>query len=68
MVQNGTEKTTSPTRRQRDDLPYLVASTTLSDGSRLADIGRTILYHWLYEPDLVQQVGPNTEPTFSNVV
>ncbi len=66
MAQNGTQITTPEsdipdisqqpvegllTARQLAALPYLVASPSLSDGARLADIGRTTLYRWLTEPD-----------------
>ena len=54
MEQNETD----PSREADDDtpgltdnqvaaLPYLVASPTLAEGARLADIGRTTLYRWM---------------------
>ena len=51
MEQNGTETSTPLTRRQIDALPYLVASTTLSEGATRANIARTTLYRWMNDPD-----------------
>ena len=50
MEQNGTdfpETTPDLTDTQLAALPYLVASPTLAQGARLADIGRTTLYRWM---------------------
>ena len=35
------------TERQQAALPYLVSSSTMSEGARLANIGRTTLYQWM---------------------
>ena len=45
------ENSTSLSTRQRDALPYLVASGSLSEAARLADVGRTTLYRWMNDPD-----------------
>ena len=50
MEQNRTdfpEATPDLTDTQFAALPYLVASPTLAQGARLADIGRTTLYRWM---------------------
>ena len=47
MEQNGTDSsdaTASLTDSQLAALPYLVASPTMAEGARLADVGRTTLY------------------------
>ena len=50
MEQNGTDSsdaTASLTDSQLAALPYLVASPTMAEGARLADVGRTTLYRWM---------------------
>ena len=37
------------TQRQQAALPYLVSSSTLSEGARLANIGRTTLHRWMQD-------------------
>ena len=37
-------------RRQLAALPYLIAAPTLSEGARLAQIGRTTLHRWIQDP------------------
>ena len=37
-------------RRQLAALPYLIAAPTLSEGARLAQIGRTTLRRWIQDP------------------
>ena len=51
MEQNGTEKQTGLTGRQLLALPYLIASPSLAEASRLANIGRTTLYRWLEDEE-----------------
>ncbi len=54
MEQNGTDASREPdglSENQLAALPYLVASTNLSEGARLANIGRTTLYRWMDDPD-----------------
>ena len=41
--QNGTQNTTALSERQLATLPYLVASPSISEGARLADVGRATL-------------------------
>ena len=41
------EDTVGLTDNQVAALPYLVASPSLAEGARLADIGRTTLYRWM---------------------
>ena len=50
MEQNGIPETTSLTDRQLAALPYLVASPSLSEGTSLANVGRTTLYRWMEDP------------------
>ena len=56
MEHNGTENSesadTSLTDRQVAALPYLTASTSVSEGARLANIVRTTLYRWMHDDDL----------------
>lgn len=49
MEQNGTDYSEDAglTESQLAALPYLVASPTMAEGARLADIGRTTLYRWM---------------------
>ena len=54
MEQNGTDSlddTAGLTESQLAALPYLVASPTMAEGARLADIGRTTLYRWMNDHD-----------------
>ena len=55
MEQNGTDPAepapAALTDNQLVALPYLVASPTLAEGARLADIGRTTLYRWMNDPE-----------------
>ena len=37
--------------KQLAALPYLVGATTLSEGAKLADIGRRTLYRWMTDPE-----------------
>ena len=48
------QMTLSP--RQIAALPYIIAAPTLSEGARLAEIGRTTLYRWMDEPDFRQEL------------
>ena len=54
MTQNDTEKFTSLTHRQMAALPHIVASPTLSQGARSANIGRATLYRWLQDEEFRQ--------------
>ena len=50
MEQDGTDHTdlaTGLTEKQVVALPYVAAATTLSEGARLASIGRTTLRRWM---------------------
>ena len=47
MEQNETTEETSLTEKQLAALPYLLAAPSLSEGARLADVGRTTLYRWM---------------------
>lgn len=47
MEQNGTDFADDLTDRQQAALPYPVASPNLSQGAKLADIGRSTLYRWM---------------------
>ena len=50
MAQNGTpEKALTP--RQVAALPYLVATPTIAEGARLADVGRRTLYRWMQDDE-----------------
>jgi hypothetical protein len=51
MEHHGTENTESPTQRQLNALPYLLAAPTIAEGARMASIGRTTLYRWMNDPD-----------------
>ena len=55
MRHNGTENSESAdidlTDRQVAALPYLTASTSVSEGARLADIGRATLHRWMHDDD-----------------
>ena len=57
MGQNGTEESTTLSDRQLAALPYLVASPSLSQGARLADIGRTTLYRWMEDDRFRENLG-----------
>ena len=49
-VDIGTDNWTKDlTPRQIDAIPYLVMSPNLSEGARLAEIGRTTLHRWLHD-------------------
>ena len=50
MEQNSTDSSDGAaalTDSQLAALPYLVASPTMAEGARLADVGRTTLYRWM---------------------
>ena len=50
MEQDGTDRTDPAaglTEKQLVALPYVAAATSLSDGARLASIGRTTLHRWM---------------------
>ena len=50
MRQNETDETIEEsglTERQVAALPYIVAGATLSEGARLASVGRATLYRWM---------------------
>ena len=50
MEQDGADHTdlaTDLTEKQVVALPYVAAATTLSEGARLASIGRTTLHRWM---------------------
>ena len=50
MRQNETDETiveSGLTERQVAALPYIVAGATLSEGARLASVGRATLYRWV---------------------
>ena len=50
MRQNETDETiveSGLTERQVAALPYIVAGATLSEGARLASVGRATLYRWM---------------------
>ena len=51
MAGNGTNGTTTLSDRQLRALPYLVASPTLSEGARLAQVGQRTLYRWMNDDD-----------------
>ncbi len=46
MEQNGTPQS-SLTERQTLALPYLASASSLAEGGRLADVGRTTLHRWM---------------------
>ena len=53
MTQDGTNGTgdgSGLTPRQIAALPYIVAGATLSEGARLANMGRGTLYRWMNAP------------------
>ncbi len=59
MKRNKTAITKKPidlTPRQIAALPYLVASPSLSDGARFADIGRATLYRWLSDGAFAEEL------------
>ena len=47
MEQNITNGATHLTDNQLAALPYLVASPSLSEAAKLAEVGRTTLYRWM---------------------
>ena len=51
MEQNSTDDTAHLTDRQLAVLPYLIASPSLSEAARLADVGRTTLYRWMHDDE-----------------
>ena len=48
---DSSEETTDLTQKQLAALPYLVASPSLSEGARLASIGRATLYRWMNDDE-----------------
>lgn len=56
MKQNGTDDATNLTERQLVALPYLTASVSLSEGARLANVGRTTLYRWLEDSEFRREL------------
>ncbi len=56
MRHNKTGKPIDLTPRQIATLPYLVASPSLSEGARLADIGRATLYRWLRDDAFAEEL------------
>ena len=48
VLDDGTQALTN---KQLDALPYLISSPNLSEGARLADIGRTTLYRWMHDAE-----------------
>ena len=56
MAQDGTpEKALTP--RQVAALPYLVATPSIEEGARLADIGRRTLYRWMQDDQFRSRLG-----------
>ena len=52
MEQNPTKKTNGGlTDRQAEALPHIAAAPTLSEGARIASIGRTTLYRWMEDDE-----------------
>lgn len=52
MEQNPTKKTNGRlTDRQAEALPHIAAAPTLSEGARIASIGRTTLYRWMEDDE-----------------
>lgn len=51
MGQNGTNGVPTLTERQLNALPYLVGEQTVTEGARLAEIGRTTFYRWMEDDD-----------------
>ena len=51
MGQNETPEQPDLTDRQLAALPYIVASASVSDAARLANVGRATLYRWMDDPD-----------------
>ena len=47
MGQNGTNGTASLTDKQLQLMPYLVASPSLNQAAKLAEVGRSTLYRWM---------------------
>ena len=51
MAENGTTETTTLTDKQLQALPYLVASPSISEGARRAEVGLRTLYRWMNDDD-----------------
>ena len=51
MAETGKPATTALTDRQLRALPYLVASPTVSEGARLAQVGLRTEYRWMEDND-----------------
>ena len=56
MEQNGTNKATSLTDSQLQALPYLVASPSLNEAAKLAEVGRSSLYRWMKNDEFRQEL------------
>jgi HEAT repeat protein len=56
MRRDKTGKPIDLTPRQIATLPYIVASPSLSDGARLADVGRSTLYRWLRDAAFAEEL------------
>ena len=51
MAGNGTSATTTLTENQLRALPYLVASSSISEGARVARVGLRTVYRWMEDSD-----------------
>ena len=54
--QNETDDARALTDRQLAALPYLVSPSTLSEGARLANLGRATLYRWMEDDRFRQEL------------
>ena len=61
MERNGTpEKALTP--RQVAALPYLVATPSIAEGSRLAHVGRTTLFRWMQDDEFRSRLEQDPNP------
>ena len=56
MAENGATGMTTLTDRQLGALPYLVASPSISEGARRAEVGLRTLYRWMDDDDFRREL------------
>jgi hypothetical protein len=55
MRQNETRKAANLTKKQLQALPYLVASPTMADAAKIAEVSRATLYRWMEDPEFREE-------------
>ena len=55
MRQNETRKAANLTKKQLQALPYLVASPTMADAAKIAEVPRATLYRWMEDPEFREE-------------